>query len=78
MTMRLARLVLPAACLGLALAAAPAHADVVFEDSGQETDSGGDDDEDKDGCSAVPLTPTSALSVGVGLALLAVLRRRQR
>lgn len=80
--MRLARLAAPLFCLGTVIAPLPSRADVLIGDSGGQEDTGAndddDDDDDKDGCSAAPLAPTSVLSLGLGLALLGVLRRRQQ
>jgi hypothetical protein len=68
--------------LSAAMSFAPAMADEIGDsgNSGDESgDSGGSDTDDSakdEGCMAAAVNPTTALSVGLGVALLVGLRRR--
>lgn len=80
------RLFLGISLLSLVALSTPALADVADAGSsdggaddgggGAEDDGGGDDDDDNDGCGGG--SATSAASVGLGLVLLAGLKRRRR
>jgi len=71
--------------LGASLSFAPAMADDIGDsgngESGDDSsDDGGSDTDDSakdEGCMAAAVNPTTALSVGMGLALILGLRRRE-
>lgn len=74
------RRLLPVAllCLVTGLRSLPAHADVAgYDTEASSDDTSSDEEEDEGACGCAAVNSTNALSLGLGLVLLAGLRRKQ-